>query len=514
MREFKKLLLGVFIFLLCANKSFCAQAWVNDLKSLYLSNSAIIYAVNIRTFNANDVNGNGIIEENLGEERGTFINAIKRLDEIASLGVNTVALLPVTKTGKLKALGTAGSLYAPAEFNELNPQLKSPDSKLTLNEEMKKFVQECHRRNIRVIVDLPACASYDLYLKNPELFKKDKVQNPIIPNDWTDVRLLDGGTNDKINKEVYNLYLSFIDLMAEMDVDGIRANVAGLKPASFWKKMIDETRRVNPQFLFLAEASSSDKSPSNVTSFTNMDALLDAGFDGYYGQYSNLKDWKTAGELYSHVRADIALSKKYSGSKKVLGNFSTHDQISPILINGVNYSRMITWLSATLPMNSYFTDGFATGDTYIYPLANKKAPQSFTDDDYYFVHRGQLDIFNLSRKPLGKRYDLLQDFMISNRFKVIARDILTNGSFVTLRTNTSCIFAYARSFDNTSIIVIGNLDFKTTQEATVFVPKMNNKLASIPIKLNSIPTVQNGKIKTNLEPGEIQVLMFNQLELK
>jgi hypothetical protein len=62
---------------------------------------------------------------------------------------------------------------------------------------------------------------------------------------------------------------------------------------------------------------------------------------------------------------------------------------------------MIIWLSATLPVNSYFLDGFATGDTYLYQYRNKKAPKSYTDDDYYFVHLGKMDIFNFSRPLEG-----------------------------------------------------------------------------------------------------------------
>ena len=62
---------------------------------------------------------------------------------------------------------------------------------------------------------------------------------------------------------------------------------------------------------------------------------------------------------------------------------------------------MMIWLNATLPINSYFVDGFQTGDTYLYKNGNKLAPHSNTDDDTYFTHRGKIDIFNYSRKPGG-----------------------------------------------------------------------------------------------------------------
>lgn len=515
MRSFKSLLLICFLFLIVAQKAFCEEAWVNDFKSLFLSNSAIIYGINIRTFNAKDLNKNGIIEEELGEERGTFLNAIDRLDELKIFGINTVHLFPVTPVGKTKALGTAGSLYSITSFSELNPQLKSPQSKLSINDEMKKFVNECHKRKINVIVDLPSCGSYDLYLNSPELFKKDENQNPIIPADWTDVRLLDAGTDKQINMDVYFMYKDFIDLMIGMDVDGVRVDCACIKPYFFWKKLIDETRRANPDFLFLADTSPLTKeAPSTYAPFTSYNKLLEAGFDGYYGRYSDMKDWKTKNELISRIKADIAVSKQNSGHKSCLANFATHDQISPILVNGPQFSKMIIWLSATLPVNSYFVDGFATGDTYIYPLINKKANKTFTDDEYYFVHRGQFDIFNFSRKPEGKYYDIAQDFIIANKFKILIHDIVTDGNFIPLNTSSNSVFAYARSFNGATIVVIGNLDFRKTIQTTVNVPKVNKDSVSVPIKIYNVPQLLKGKLKTQLDPGEVQVMFFNSLELK
>lgn len=506
-------LLFAIFYVICSPK--CSAAWVNDLRSLYQSNGAVIYAVNIRTFNAKDINNNGIIEENLGEERGTFINAVDRLDELAMSGVNTILLLPVTPVGKVKALGTAGSLYAPSSLNEINPQLKSSNPNLTIEDEMRTFVCECHNRKIRVIVDLPSCASYDLYLNKPELFVKDSNLNPIIPADWTDVRLLDAGTDEKMNQDVFSLYQDFVDLMVSLDVDGIRASVAYMKPMTFWSKIIEETRLRNPEFLFLAEASKYwTKSPSEYTVFTSYDKLLGAGFDGYYGGYYNLKNWKISKDLYNCVKEDLLISKKYPSKKRVLGNFSTHDDISPMLVNGSQYSKMIIWLNSTLPLNSYYVDGFPTGDNYIYPWANKKATKTYTDDDYYFVHRGQLDIFNFSRRPQGNSNDIYAEFILANRFKQFTKNIINEGDFVPLKTTSVSVFAYARSNKETSFVVVGNLDFKKSQDVKVCIPKFGPDILTAPITKGSIPKISTGKLETTLNPGETMVLYFNKAKSK
>ena len=75
-------------------------------------------------------------------------------------------------------------------------------SNLSIEEQAKKFIDEAHKRNIRVIVDVPACASYDLYLQKPDLFVTSSNGEPVVPADWTDVRLLATGTEDKIAYKV------------------------------------------------------------------------------------------------------------------------------------------------------------------------------------------------------------------------------------------------------------------------------------------------------------------------
>ena len=175
--------------------------------------------VNIRSFNSNDKNKDGFIQEELGEQRGTFLNAIDRLDEIKNLGINALHVLPITPTGKLKALGTAGSLYSASSLESLNEDLYDKNSDLTLDQQAKKFIDEAHKRGISIIVDVPACGSYDLFLERPDLFVTTASGEPVIPSDWTDVRLLAVGTEDEIDPNTYSLYKDFVKHMIKLGVD-------------------------------------------------------------------------------------------------------------------------------------------------------------------------------------------------------------------------------------------------------------------------------------------------------
>lgn len=511
----KKFLIAASIMFFMAAQTQAKAHWVNNLRTDFLNHETVIYAVNLRNFNAQDLNKNGVIDFDEGEESGNFLNAVARLDELHANGVTAIHLLPVTPVGKTKALGTAGSLYSAAGFNSLNPQLKSDKTMLTIEEQAKKFIKEAHERGIAVIVDVPACGAYDFYLQRPELFAKDKSGQPVIPADWTDVRLFNGGTESVVNRDVFNVYREFTDYMMDLGVDGIRADVAHSKTAKFWKELISYSRQRDPEFLWLAESSDSWKdSVSEYTVFTPYDKLLAAGFDGYYGSYFNMKNWKTSSELMKQVNLDLSLEKKIGEPKSVIGSFTTHDELSPLLVNGRKYSKMIMWLNSTLPVNSYYVDGFDTGDRYIYFWANKKAPKTYTDDDVYFVHRGKIDIFNFSAKPGGNDFDLQQEFRRANEFKTYVSSLYRGGSFKQLSSNNPNVFAYAVSGNKNTVVVIGNMNFRATAQASVSVPKFTKETEVIPITFETAPAAEKGKFKVDMYPGEIQVLQLSNFEIK
>jgi hypothetical protein len=116
-------------------------------------------------------------------------------------------------------------------------------------------------------------------MSEPSLFVLDKKNQPEIPADWTDVRLFKTQNEDgSLSEELFLLHKKFIDMIQSLGADGIRADVATIKPYEFWVKLISYAREKDPQFLFLAEASDSWMvPPSNYAVFTNYKKLLQAG---------------------------------------------------------------------------------------------------------------------------------------------------------------------------------------------------------------------------------------------
>lgn len=510
-------LLGLITFFtLAAEKTFAAYPWINDSRTMFISDKMIIYTINIRTFGAKDVNGNDLIEPELGETTGNFVNAVPKLSDILSSGANTVYLLPITKTGKLKALGTAGSLYAMDSFNTINTQLDDKKDPRDVFNEAKAFIREAHNKNLRVIIDMPSCGSYDLSLEKPSLFLTDKQGKTITPADWTDVRLFKVTNEDgSINQELLKNYKKFIDMALALGVDGVRADVAAIKPYEFWKELITYTRNLDPQFVFIAEANPLWTNPAKgYIEYESTEKLLDAGFDGYYGNWANFKDITKAKDFYKMVDSDQKILQKFNGQKSTLATFATHDQLSPLLVGGEEYWEMITWLNVTLPLNSYFLDGHLTGDTYLYAFENQKAKKTYTDDDQYFVHRGKMDIFNFSRPPKGSKTELKEKYLNALKFKYWAKNLVTEGKYKSLDAADPRVFAFARTNGTDAVVVIGNLDKKNKVQTNVYIPRLKQTSFVSPVKMIESPVTKNGKLEVQLEPYEIQVFMLSKVEIK
>ena len=268
--------------------------------------------------------------------------------------------------------------------------------------------------------------------------------------------------------------------------------------------------------MFLAEASTAWSNPvKEYITYTSVEDLLRAGFDGYYGDWANFKNNVTkAKDFYKTVDIDRELIKKFEGKKTTIASFATHDQLSPMLTGGEDYWNMILWLNVTLPLNSYFLDGYTTGDTYTYKYENQKAARTFTDDDQYFVHRGKMDIFNAARRPFGGNMRLEDRYITAIKFKYWAKNLVIEGKYVPLKTTNPNVFAYARTNESDAVIVIGNLDTKNEIATNVIIPKLKANSFVSPVVMLEPPTTKKGKLAVTLKPYEIQVFMVSKVQIK
>jgi len=480
----------------------------NDLRDMFKNNQAKILAIVPRIFNAKDTNGDSKIDGN--EQCGTFENAIERLDEVKAQGFNTLHVLPVHQPGKKKAMGTAGSLYSPLDLLEIDPLIGGKAG-------FKKFNDECHKRGIKVMLDLPSCSSYDLFEKEPDLMAKERDGLAKTPQGWNDIRMFQPWADESkrtLNPKLLELHKKYIDMCIELGVDGIRSDVARAKPVEFWNELIPYSHSKDPQFAWLAETYTyEDASPQANMPFDRPEDSLKAGFDSYYGQYHIFHEWTKAKDVMDFVKQNLEMSYSLEKGKSLIGSFATHDDVSPMFHGGVDYCNLTTGLQATLPMlNPYIVDGFQSGDDYVRPYAYQYSEKTMTDNHEMTVHYGKLDIFNLSRKPGGKNPEIGQFMAKSFAMRDKYVDVIGKGSFIELDKvddKNDQVIAYARHFNGKTLLVVANKNIDRNVACTVKVPTL--KQSQILTNLlpsygkESVLQAANGEVRVDLGPGRIHV---------
>lgn len=491
----------------------------NDLRTRFNNNDVTMMGIIMRNFGAKDNAGNQLLRERDGDIRGNFNNAIERLDELKNLGINTLHVLPIHPPGKLNAFGTAGSVYAPADFLKVDPALDDKNDPRTVEEEFKNFINECHKRDIRVMLDLPSCASFDLYKERKDLMAVEKDGTPKTPGGWNDIRMLNPWKDEskrELNPALLQLHKDYVDMCMDLGIDGIRADVSRAKPTEFWQDVINYSRSIDPEFAWLAESYTyEDASPQINMAYDRPEDALRSGFDAFYGQYHNFGEWTSANDLIDYVRENIEMSKKMDDKKSLIGSFGTHDDISIMNHGGVTYTNLVSGLQATLPMlNPYYFDGYQSGDDYIYDFEGQNDDETDTDSHLCKVHHSKPDIFNFSRPLIGKHPEC-GDFMkntLDVRSNKKYHDILTKGSFIPLKVaedKNNHIIAFARHLNGKTLLVVANRDVNMRQDGIIKIPglKADQDLKNLfdTYGENSEFQVKAGKIATDLGPGRVHL---------
>ena len=512
------------------------KPYKNNLRTMIRNNESVMLAIVPRTFTAQDLNGDDIVTLKTGEKNGTFLSAISRLDELKEDGINTIHILPIHPTGKKNAQGTAGSIYSPAKYVTddghlaIDPMIIEKDDPRTPDEQFKAFIDECHKRNIKVMLDLPSCASVDMFEAEPELMAYGRNGEEKTPQGWTDIRMFepwDDESNRTLNPKLLEMHKQYVDACIDLGIDGIRADVARAKPPEFWDILIKYSHQRDPEFGWLAESYTYEcASPMINMPYDRPEDLLKAGFDEYYGQYHIFHDWKNAAEFNDYVKLNLDLSHRLPAGKSVIGSFLTHDDSSSMIHGGENYCKMTTVLQATIPMcNPYFIDGFQSGDYYDYkyrdkdnietwttkldPVEHKQVPKYDMND-----HRYRLALFNLSRKPGGDSPDIERVMkgvleMRRNNLDVLAD---RNSSFIELNKRedkNDQIITYARHNNGRTLLVVANKNPNRNVTGIIEIPglKADQKLVNMVPAYGETSEFQAdaNELRVNLAPNDAYV---------
>ena len=503
------------------------QPYHNNLRSMIQNNESVMLAIVPRTFTAEDLNGDDKITLSTGEKNGTLLSAISRLDELKEDGINTIHILPIHPTGKKNAMGTAGSLYSPAKYVTddghlaIDPMIIDQNDSRTPDEQFKALIDECHKRGIKVMLDLPSCASVDMFEAEPELMAYGRNGEDKTPQGWADIRMFEPWADEAertLNPKLLEMHKQYVDACIDLGIDGIRADVARAKPPEFWDELIRYSHQRDPQFAWLAESYTYEcASPMVNMPYDRPEDLLKAGFDEYYGQYHIFHDWRNATEFDDYVKFNLDLSHKLPAGKSVIGSFLTHDDSSSMIHGGENFCKLTTVLQATIPMcNPYFIDGFQSGDYYDYKYRNTENIESFNSNTIMNEHQYRLALFNLSRKPGGESPDIERVMRGTLKMRSENLDVLADkaSSFIEFdkrEDKNDQIIAYARhnSKNGRTILVVANKNPNRNVTGIIEIPglKETQKLKNMVPEYGDTSEFQvdEDELRVNLAPADAYV---------
>lgn len=462
------------------------QNYKNNLRSMFTNNEAVMLAIVPRIFNAVDKNGDELIKRKDGEKPSTFLDCIDRLDEVKAQGFNTLHLLPIHPTGKNHAMGTAGSLYSPLKFIEddgqlaIDPDLVDKNDPRTPQEQMKAFINECHKRDIKVMLDLPSCASVDLFNAHPELMAIDKNGEAKTPEGWQDIRMFDPWEDESkrtLNKALLDMHIKYFDSCIDLGIDGIRSDVARAKPTEFWDIVIGHARKRDPEFAMLGEAYTYEcASPQKNMPYDRPEDSLRCGFDAIYGQHHIFHELQNSTEAKNYIFEMLDMSDRLPKGKTLIGSFMTHDDETLMNHGGPDFCNLVSIVQSTIPMcNPYVLDGFQSGDTYNYSYSKTHSDETVTDNTELETHPFKMDIFNLSRKPGGQNPEIGKVMTSAFKMRSEHKDILTKGDFIDLKKSqdkNDQVWAYARHYKGKTLLVVANMNKNRNSSAIINVPTL------------------------------------------
>jgi|CZKI01.1.fsa_nt_gi cyclomaltodextrinase len=182
--------------------------------------------------------------------KGDFAGITARLDELKSLGVDVLWLMPIHPIGRLKAKGSIGSPYAVQDFYAVNPDYGT-------KEDFRRLVEAAHARGLKVIIDVVAdhTAWDSVMMSNPRLYKQDAAGQVIAPHpDWADVAGLNYANPDtrRYMREMLQYWAR------ELQLDGFRCDVAAEVSTGFWEEVREDLEKIRPGLFLLAEADKPD----------------------------------------------------------------------------------------------------------------------------------------------------------------------------------------------------------------------------------------------------------------
>jgi len=214
--------------------------------------NAAIYQVNLRAFAAREPrNPVEAAAETASPRPSPLAYLAENLGRVASLGFNTLYLLPPYPIGKLGRKGI-GSPYASRDFSRIEPEYGT-------REEMASLVRAAHALSLKVLFDITpnhTARDHVWMSRHPDFYVRNPDGSAFFDLDWSDTAKLDY-TNPAFRRAMTDTLDGWLSFLGNGDgIDGYRFDMAHfINDRSFWDEALAELRRRHPDrpLLFLAE---------------------------------------------------------------------------------------------------------------------------------------------------------------------------------------------------------------------------------------------------------------------
>ena len=280
---------------------------------------------------------------------GKFRDLIKELDFIVgTLRCKIVQLLPIHPTPTTYArMGRYGSPFAVMDLFDVDPALAEFDKQTTPLDQFQELVDEVHRRNARLYLDMPinhtGWASH-LQVKHPEWFHRNDDDTFMSPGAWG-VLWEDLSKLDYSHRSLWQYMADVFLFWCRKGVDGFRCDAGYKVPFDAWEYIIAKVRMEYPDTIFMLEGLGGYK---HVTEHL----LADSGMDWAYSEIFQNYD---QGQVDSYLPESLRVSE----SKGNLIHFAeTHDN-ARLAARSHTFARLRTAFCALTSHIGAF--GFANG---------------------------------------------------------------------------------------------------------------------------------------------------------
>lgn len=393
---------------------------------------AILYEVNIRQYT----------------KEGTFSAFEEHLDELKSMGINCLWLMPIHPISKLNRKGTLGSYYSVSDYLDVNPEFGTLD-------DFNHLLNSAHKKGFKVILDWVANhTGWDnKWIDEHKDWYKYNNGKIVSPYDWTDAA--------QLNYDNYEMRAEMIDCMRywveDIGVDGFRCDHAVGVPAPFWNAAVYKLKSINSELMFLAEASASQALTNYAFDCTYNDKL--------YNQLLISRD----NIIKSDIENALTVDNNFKELSFPMNYLDNHDK------NSYDESIETRFGGAYVPFLAL--EYLAPGMPMMYSGNEIMSEQvlSFFDKDEIIW-----DDWNI-RDYIKEYSNIKEKFSCLNS---------TNHNIEFINTSSDKVLAFSRQNENDEIVFVCNLDCNKVSNVTV---NLENSYESVfhydGFSFDTLPTV-------------------------